>query len=151
MRDAIADILGEFQPVLDPNTGELICLDWEYLVAGSYNGYFHCILQLWFQILIKRHIFSSHSASVSSKVSKSRLSMSSTPVTLPHSSNTGTTISLLDRLLQAICPGNSCTLGTITVRFSFQLVPHTPRPLRIRVQATGPWNGPSTSSSPITR
>lgn len=34
MRDAIADILGEFQPVIDPNTGELICLDWEYLVSA---------------------------------------------------------------------------------------------------------------------
>lgn len=34
MRDAIADILGEFTPWLDPDTGQLICLDWEYIVSA---------------------------------------------------------------------------------------------------------------------
>ena len=61
--------------------------------------------------------------------------------------NLGTTISDLLKLLQAIWPGNFSTSSTITVLASAHDVPHTPFPLRMRVQATGPWNGPSTSSS----
>ena len=43
MRDAIHDILGDFQPVIDSNTGEFICLDWEYIVSAAVF-----IICLWF-------------------------------------------------------------------------------------------------------
>ena len=56
-----------------------------------------------------------------------------------------------ERLLQAMCPGNFSTSGTISVAAAAQALPHTPFPLRMRVQATGPWKGPNTSSSPFTR
>ena len=52
--------------------------------------------------------------STSSKVPSSLLSMSST-ATMEPSFHTGTTISLLLKLEQAICPGNLSTSGTITV------------------------------------
>src|SRR6185312_715947 len=93
---------------------------------------------------------SSHLPSSSSNVFSSLLSASSTPTTSPPS-KMGTTISDRERLLQAICPGNASTSGTISVRPCCQLDPQTPFPFRIRVHATGPWKGPTTSSPSFTR
>ena len=56
--------------------------------------------------------------------------------------NMGITISEFDISLQAMCPGNLCTSGTMIVACFSQDEPHTPFPLGIRVHATGPWNGP---------
>lgn len=61
--------------------------------------------------------------SVSSKVASSLLSMSSTATTSPACEKTGTTISDLERLLQAICPGNCSTSGTTMVSLRCQAVP----------------------------
>ena len=63
--------------------------------------------------------------------------MSNTAKT-PCLSLIGITISDCEALLQAICPGKSCTLGTITTSLRFQAVPQTPFPLLIRVQAIDP-------------
>ena len=43
MRVALAGILGTFDPIWDPDTGEFICLDWEYLVSAAVF-----LLCLWF-------------------------------------------------------------------------------------------------------
>jgi hypothetical protein len=90
----------------------------------------------------------SHSASVSSKAASLRLSMSKTPAT-SLSIKTGTTISERDSLLQAMCPGNSSTSGTIIVFLSFQAVPQTPLPKLILSQAGGPTFGPNISHCPF--
>src|ERR1043165_54513 len=77
--------------------------------------------------------------------------MSSTKITSPSLSKPGSTISDRAALLQAICPGNRSTSSTMIVLFSFQEVPQTPFPNAILVQATGPWNGPSTSWLSLTK
>ena len=82
-------------------------------------------------------ILSSHKRSVSSKEDSSLLSMSRTAMT-SESRNTGTTISLRERLLHAICPGNISMSGTITVSRLIHAAPHTPLPNGILVHATGP-------------
>jgi len=60
----------------------------------------------------------------------------------------GTTISLFDRLLQAICPGNASTSGTISVSRFCAAVPQTPFPNSICRQPTVPIYGPTTRRSP---
>ena len=95
-------------------------------------------------------ICSSHCWSVASKVDRCSLSMSSTPTTSPFLIS-GTTISLFDSELHAMWPGNCSTSSTTMVRFSFHAVPHTPLPKPMRVQATGPWNGPSTNCPSMIR
>lgn len=60
--------------------------------------------------------FSSHSLSMSSKVLRCSLSISSTAITSPFRI-TGTTISEREALLQAICPGNFSTSSTTMVCF----------------------------------
>ena len=47
--------------------------------------------------------------------------------------------------------GNLLTSSTIKVSSFAQLVPQTPLPLLMRVQATGPWKGPKISSYFLTR
>ncbi len=61
----------------------------------------------------------------------------------------GTTISERESGSQAIWPGNSATSATSIVSPRAATVPHTPRPIAMRTQAGLPWNGPSTSSSPL--
>ena len=87
--------------------------------------------------------FSSHSLSIASKVLRCSLSISSTAITSPFLI-TGTTISEREALLQAICPGNFSTSSTTMVSALSQAVPQTPLPRLMRVQASGPWKGPST-------
>ena len=60
---------------------------------------------------------------------------------------TGTTISLSERLSQAMWPGKACTSSTIWVCFVAAAAPHTPRPKAMRRQPSVPWYGPTTSSS----
>ena len=62
------------------------------------------------------------------------LSISKTPMTFP-SVRMGTTISELDALSQAMCPGNWWTSLTSCVLPSATAVPHTPRPTGISMQA----------------
>ena len=83
-------------------------------------------------------IRSRYSASTSSKVPSSVLSISMTPHTSPRPSsssssvrNIGTTISERLNDEHAICPGNSSTSGTTSVFRSFQAAPHTPFPYGI--------------------
>ena len=57
---------------------------------------------------------SSPMRSSSSKVARRSLSMSSTAVTFLSPPKTGTTISLREALLQAMCPGKASTSGTTT-------------------------------------
>ncbi len=57
----------------------------------------------------------------------------------------GITISDCDFDEHAMCPSNSFTFGTTIVLSFYQLVPHTPCPLKMFVHAAGPWNGPRTS------
>lgn len=49
MRDAIAAILGEFEPYTDSVTGEFICLDWEYIVSAVV----FCICLWWVFCMIR--------------------------------------------------------------------------------------------------
>ena len=84
-------------------------------------------------------------ASAPSKRPRRGLSMSSTPSSVPPRSS-GTTISEREAASQAMCPGNSCTSATTSVRRSAAAVPHTPRPSAMRTHAGLPWNGPTTSS-----
>ena len=49
-----------------------------------------------------------------------------------------------------MCPGNFSTSGTIIVFLCNHVLPHTPSPFLILKHATGPWKGPSISSSPFT-
>lgn len=63
--------------------------------------------------------------SISSNVLSSALSISRTAKTCP-SLKKGTTISLFERLEQAMCPGNRCTSGTTRVDCFAQAVPQTP-------------------------
>lgn len=75
---------------------------------------------------------------MSSNVAKLSLSMSKTAVILPDFENTGTTISDLERELQAMCPGNCSTSSTTMVCSFAQDVPQTPLPLGIVMHAVSP-------------
>src|SRR2546423_9693296 len=80
---------------------------------------------------------SSPAASSSSNRDGSGLSRSRTPISFEPFIN-GTTISEFDALSQAMCPGNSCTFGTIIVSHFAAAVPQTPSLIRIRTHAGFP-------------
>ena len=122
--------------------------EWKRMIASAdslpYSDYnpesavLFCILLLQHNLQSQEHISPRKRASISSKVFKLSLSISSTPHTSPFSRINGTTISERDNELQAICPGNASTSGTTNVSALAHAAPQTPRPFRIRVQAIGP-------------
>ena len=82
---------------------------------------------------------SSPRASTASKAPGVSASTSSTASRSPSGPSTGTTISLRERLSQAIWPGKASTSSTTTVRRSRAAAPHTPRVKAMRRQPRVPW------------